>query len=62
MPDYEIEANGGLLVGVELRPVERYDDPSGLARAGAEAQREIEVRFPPDGLRARLLARRAAGQ
>jgi tRNA C32,U32 (ribose-2'-O)-methylase TrmJ len=32
------------------------------ARAGAQMQAEIEVRFPPDGLRARLLARRAAGQ
>ncbi len=32
------------------------------ARAGAQTQAEIEVRFPPDGLRARLLARRAAGQ
>ncbi len=30
------------------------------ARAGAQTQAEIEVRFPSDGLRARLLARRAS--
>lgn len=32
------------------------------ARAGAQTQAEIGARFPSDGLRARLLARRAAGQ
>jgi hypothetical protein len=32
------------------------------ARAGAQTQADVEVRFLPDGLRARLLARRAAGQ
>jgi len=32
------------------------------AKAAADAQTEVEARFPPDGLRARLLARRAAGQ
>ncbi len=33
-------------------------------RSGAalEVQTEIEARFPPDGVRARLLARRTAGQ
>ncbi len=30
--------------------------------AASKAQAEVETRFPPDGLRARLLARRAAGQ
>jgi uncharacterized protein (DUF433 family) len=32
------------------------------ARAAAETQGAVEAHFPPDGLRARLLARRAAGQ
>ena len=32
------------------------------AKAAADAQTEVEARFPPDGLRPRLLARRAAGQ
>jgi len=32
------------------------------ARSAAEVQAEVEARFPPDGLRARLLARRATGQ
>jgi uncharacterized protein (DUF433 family) len=32
------------------------------AQAGARTQAEVEVRFPPDGVRARLLARRAAGR
>jgi len=31
------------------------------ARCAAEVQAEVEARFPPDGLRARLLARRATG-
>ncbi len=32
------------------------------SKAAAEGQAEVETRFPPDGLRARLLARRAPGQ
>jgi uncharacterized protein (DUF433 family) len=35
---------------------------TGRATAGVETQAEVEARFSPDGLRARLLARRAAGQ
>jgi hypothetical protein len=32
------------------------------AKAALEVQTEVESRFPPDGLRARLLARRATEQ
>lgn len=32
------------------------------SQVGRVAQAEVETRFPPDGLRARLLARRAGGQ
>lgn len=35
---------------------------AGRDRAGAETRADIEARFPPDGMRARLLARRAARQ
>jgi uncharacterized protein (DUF433 family) len=35
---------------------------AGRARVGAETRADIEARFPSDGMRARLLARRAAGQ
>jgi hypothetical protein len=32
------------------------------SKAASDVQTEVEARFPPDGPRARLLARRAAGQ
>ena len=32
------------------------------SNAASDVQAEVEARFPPDGLRARLLARRPAGQ
>ena len=35
---------------------------TGRSDAASDVQAEVEARFPPDGLRARLLARRPAGQ
>lgn len=35
---------------------------AGRTQAGVETKAEVEARFPPDGMRARLLARRAARQ
>jgi uncharacterized protein (DUF433 family) len=35
---------------------------TGRSNAASDVQAEVEARFPPDGLRARLLARRPAGQ
>jgi uncharacterized protein (DUF433 family) len=32
------------------------------SKAASDVQKEVEAQFPPDGLRARLLARRAEGQ
>jgi len=35
---------------------------TGRSNAASDVQAEVEARFPPDGLRARLLARRPKGQ
>jgi hypothetical protein len=56
-------ASAYALIAYTLRHRDNVD--SYLAERGrvsAEIRADIEARFPPDGVRARLLARRAAGQ
>ena len=56
-------ASSYALIAYVLRHRERVDlYLTERSRAASDTQTEVEARFPPDGLRARLLARRAAGQ
>ena len=52
-----------LLIAYVLRHRESVDlYLTERSKAASDVQTEVEARFPPDGLRARLLARRAEGQ
>jgi len=56
-------ASAYALIAYVLRHRESVDlYLSARAKAASDVQAAVEVRFPPDGLRARLLARRTAGQ
>ena len=56
-------ASAYVLIAYTLRHRDTVDAYlAGRARAGVATQADIEARFSPAGMRARLLARRAAGQ
>src|SRR5687768_4332022 len=62
-PEEIVQRSAYTLIAYTLRHRDSVDSYlAGRARAGAETRADIEGRFPPDGMRARLLARRAAGQ